>query len=271
MLRIVTRHLSRRTSIGHTRHPSGLLTYVNHAVVPVLSDGQPGRMFSMQQSLPKLPVPALDQTLAKYLHAVEPILTDEDYCRAEELTTDFRRPGCIGTKLQALLEERAKTHINWLEEWWLNAAYLEYRLPCAIHVNPGIAYPEQNFETEEQWLRFAARMISGTLDYKDKIDKHTLPVEYAGKNALCMKQFYSILSGCRIPGKFRDEIITYSPDKPDPPRHICVAHNNVFFKVDVYCEDGLPLGTEQIFHQLEECVRVAFKPKNTSGRSHHGS
>ena len=46
----------------------------------------PGRMFSVQQSLPRLPVPALEQTLNKFLLASKPVLTPEEFKRAEELT-----------------------------------------------------------------------------------------------------------------------------------------------------------------------------------------
>ena len=40
---------------------------------------QPGRMFAHQQSLSRLPVPPLQQTLYKYLLALKPILSEEDY------------------------------------------------------------------------------------------------------------------------------------------------------------------------------------------------
>lgn len=44
-----------------------------------------GRMFSVQDSLPKLPVPALDQTLQKYLRSVRPLLTDEEYAKTQKV------------------------------------------------------------------------------------------------------------------------------------------------------------------------------------------
>ncbi len=56
--------------------------------------------------------------------------------------------------------------------------------------------------------------------------RRSLAVEYLGKSPLCMKQFYAILSSSRIPGKKRDDIVTFSPDKPNPPSHIIIAHNN---------------------------------------------
>ena len=54
----------------------------------------------------------------------------------------------------------------------------------------------------------------------------TLPVEYMGKKPLCMAQYFKILSSCRIPGEKKDSVVTFPPDKPNPPRHIIVMHNN---------------------------------------------
>ena len=39
-----------------------------------------------------------------------------------------------------------------LEDWWLNTAYLEYRLPTATHVNPGIQCPSQNVSDQKGQL-----------------------------------------------------------------------------------------------------------------------
>lgn len=47
-----------------------------------------GRMFSVQDSLPKLPVPALEQTLQKYLRSVRPVLTDEEYAKTQKVINE---------------------------------------------------------------------------------------------------------------------------------------------------------------------------------------
>ena len=44
------------------------------------------RMFSLQQSLPRLPVPPLQQTLDRFLEAVRPLYGDEDYKHAQQVT-----------------------------------------------------------------------------------------------------------------------------------------------------------------------------------------
>ena len=46
---------------------------------------QPGRMFAHQQSLSRLPVPPLQQTLYKYLLTIKPILSEEDYTATEKV------------------------------------------------------------------------------------------------------------------------------------------------------------------------------------------
>ena len=50
-----------------------------------MSRPRKGRMFSVQADLPKLPVPALGQTLDKYLTAIKPITTAEEFNQTQEV------------------------------------------------------------------------------------------------------------------------------------------------------------------------------------------
>ena len=217
-----------------------------------------GRMFSLQDSLPKLPVPALDATLQKYLKTVRPLVSDEDYKQTQQYVEEFRRDS--GPKLQKLLEERAEKEINWLSDWWTNTAYLEWRLPVTIHVSPGIVLPKQNYTTLEGQLRFAAKLVAGVLDYKIMVDEQTLDVEYMGKNPLCMTQFYKILSACRIPGLKKDSWECFPPDEPNSPTHITVIHNNSFFSLEAYGRDNKPLSIDQIYKELQSVMDMSKKP-----------
>ncbi len=47
-----------------------------------------------------------------------------------------------------------------------------------------------------------------------------------GNQPLCMRQFYNILSACRVPGVKKDSIVTFPPNEPNAPKHITVIHNN---------------------------------------------
>ncbi|CAJ0949344.1 unnamed protein product [Ranitomeya imitator] len=219
-------------------------------VKPVSLVKLPGRYLAHQEGLPSLPVPPLQQTLDKYLLALKPIVSQEEWSHTSQVVQDFQSSG-VGERLQKGLERRAKKTENWLSDWWLQTAYLEYRLPVVVHSSPGVVLPKQDFADRQGQLRFAAKLIEGVLDFKAMIDNETLPVEHLGGKLLCMNQYYQILSSCRIPGAKRDSVVNYSQVK-NPPTHITVVHNFQFFELDVYNSDGSALTTDQIFNQLEK-------------------
>ncbi|XP_076091347.1 carnitine O-acetyltransferase-like [Mytilus galloprovincialis] len=218
-----------------------------------------GRMFAQQESLPKLPVPALDATLQKYLRTVRPLVSDEDFEQTKKYVEEFRKDS--GPKLQKFLEERATKEVNWLSDWWASVAYLEFRNPVVIHVSPGIVLPKQNYTDTAGQLRYAAKLVAGVLDYKIMVDEQTLEVEYMGKNPLCMTQFYKILSACRTPGLKKDMWECFPPDEPNPPTHVTVIHNNTFFSLEAYGKNHKPLSVDQIYNQLQKVVEMS---KNSS-------
>uniref|UniRef100_A0A673TP95 Carnitine O-acetyltransferase n=1 Tax=Suricata suricatta TaxID=37032 RepID=A0A673TP95_SURSU len=210
-----------------------------------------GRFKAHQDSLPRLPVPALQQSLDRYLKALQPIVSQEEWTQTKQLVEEFQIPGGVGERLQKGLERRARKTENWLSEWWLKTAYLQYRQPLVIYSSPGVALPKQDFVDLQGQLRFAAKLIEGVLDFKAMIDSETLPVEYLGGKPLCMNQYYQILSSCRVPGPKQDTVVSFSKTKK-PPMHITVVHNYQFFELDVYHSDGTPLTSDQIFVQLEK-------------------
>ncbi|KFM59850.1 Carnitine O-acetyltransferase, partial [Stegodyphus mimosarum] len=112
-----------------------------------------------QQSLPRLPVPPLHPSLEKYLLSVRPLLTEEEYRNTEKVVKEFGAPGGLGVKLHTMLKERAKVTENWLDEWWLNSAYLEFRMPLVLYSSPGLVFPLKDFNTVERQLRYAARLV----------------------------------------------------------------------------------------------------------------
>uniref|UniRef100_A0A672LQ18 Carnitine O-acetyltransferase-like n=1 Tax=Sinocyclocheilus grahami TaxID=75366 RepID=A0A672LQ18_SINGR len=224
--------------------PSGL-------VKPVSVTRIAGRYLAHQEGLPKLPVPPLQQTCEHYLAALTPIVDPEELNHTRKLLEEFQKPGGVGERLQKGLEQRAKKMENWLSDWWLQTAYLDYRMPVVVHSSPGVVLPRMEFSDRQGQMRYAAKLIAGVLDFKSMIDNETLPVEYLGAKPLCMNQYYKVLSSCRIPGTKRDTVVNYTLDKR-PPTHITVVHNFQFFVLDVYNSDATPLTVDQIYIQLEK-------------------
>ncbi|XP_052746536.1 carnitine O-acetyltransferase-like [Bicyclus anynana] len=206
------------------------------------------------QKLPRLPVPKLNDTLSKWLKTVKPFLNDEEYAATTSLVKEFE--GGVGQKLQALLEKRAGKHENWLEDWWLNTAYLEYRDPVVVFSSPGLVFPFRKFNSQEDQLRYAAKTIIAALDYKALIDNDKIPVEMMGKSPLDMAQYKKIFGTCRIPYEKRDKL-SFNDTK-----HITVIHNNHIFHVDLWGSDGKRLNVDQIVQALKKVVDLSKTPSS---------
>lgn len=130
------------------------------------------KLFKNSLNLPSLPVPTLRQTIEKYLKSVTPFLTDEELDNTKHLLAQFCSDNGVGTKLQNLLLQKAKTEENWLEAWWLKHAYLGYRDPVVIFSSPGLVFPFENFENEYQRLFYTASLILGAVEYKNAIYRY---------------------------------------------------------------------------------------------------
>lgn len=121
--------------------------------------------------LPKLPVPSLEQTFYKYMRSVKPVVSEEDYKKHCETMVKFVSEGGEGRKLQALLQKRHDKLDNWLEEWWLNTAYLGFRHPVTIYSSPALTLPRQTFCDKQDQVNYAAKLIISAFNYMAQIDR----------------------------------------------------------------------------------------------------
>jgi len=137
-----------------------------------------------------------------------------------------------------------------MSEWWLNAAYLEYRLPVIVHSSPGLVFPLQNFESVHDQLSYAAKMIYGALCYKEIIDNGKLKPDMMGKVPLDMSQYKKIFGTTRNPAPSRD-VLVYNPKS----QHIVVAYKNYFYRVQVIQKSKI-LSPEEILSQLNRIVEL---------------
>jgi len=93
-------------------------------------------MLRYQASLPHLPVPPLSSTLAKYLETIRPHLSSAEYARSEAAVREFGASP-RAAELQKRLEARAAEPgtVNWIADWWNDAAYMAYRDPVVVYVS----------------------------------------------------------------------------------------------------------------------------------------
>ncbi|PSN43432.1 hypothetical protein C0J52_02637 [Blattella germanica] len=84
------------------------------------------------------------------------------------------------------------------------------------------------------------------------------PVRSHGAHVQSIDRHYEKMYGsCRVPAPQFDKMVF--PDRNNPAKHIVVAHKNNFFKVIVY-DNGQPLSTDAIYHQLQEVVNASQEP-----------
>jgi carnitine O-acetyltransferase len=128
-----------------------------------------GPMLKYQANLPKLPVPALGATLEKYLKSIRPLVDDKEYKETEKAVKDFEAPGGLGLQLQERLLARFNdpSVVNWLEDWWLDQAYMGYRDPVVIYVSYFFLYKDDKLRKSP--AQRAAAITTAALEFKKQV------------------------------------------------------------------------------------------------------
>lgn len=103
------------------------------AVTRVLSSWNTPGLYSFQGSLPRLPLPAVHDTMERYLDSVRPLLDDANYERMQGLAKDFE--STIGPKLQRFLMLKSWWSTNYVSDWWEEYVYLRGRSALMVNSN----------------------------------------------------------------------------------------------------------------------------------------
>ncbi|KAM4685371.1 peroxisomal carnitine O-octanoyltransferase [Amazona ochrocephala] len=225
------------------------------------------RTFQYQDFLPSLPVPPLDESLSKYLDSVKPFLNQEEYQRTEDIVKKFKNG--IGKELHEKLLERAKSRRNWLEDWWLNVAYLDLRISTQIHCNIGGPSPcvEHCWPPKEgTQIERACINTWHTLKFWDLLRKEKVPVERSLDEVLDMNQFRMIFCTCKIPGVTRDSISHYFKTEAEGecPSHLVVLCRGRVFAFDAIHEGNM-LTPPEIFRQLTHIQKTCHSEPDGPG------
>ncbi|XP_030055676.1 peroxisomal carnitine O-octanoyltransferase isoform X2 [Microcaecilia unicolor] len=227
------------------------------------------RTFQYQNSLPPLPVPSLDESFKKYLDAVKPFLNKEEYRRTFEIVKKFEHG--IGKELQHKLLERAKVKKNWLEEWWLNSAYLDVRMPTQLNFNVGGPTPflEHYWPPKEgTQVERGAIAVWHIFNFWNLLRRERYIVDKVGETPLDMNQFRMLFSTCKVPGITRDSITSYfrTEREGDCPSHVVVMCRGRIFTFNAV-HDGHILTPPEIHRQLAYIQKRCHTESNGPGVS----
>ncbi|CAE1255869.1 CPT2 [Acanthosepion pharaonis] len=232
--------------------------------------------YHFQKSLPRLPIPKLEDTCQRYLLSQKALLDETQYKSTEAAVKSFQEKEGPDLHDELVKQDKRNKHTSYISGIWFDM-YLKDRRATVLNHNPFMTLvydprPEYN----KQLLRTTNIIVSSlrlmkTLEEKvlepdifhlnpKKSDTETfrkivrwLPeaVSWYGAymfNAypLDMSQYKSLFKSTRIPRPDKDELVS-SPDS----RHLLVMRNGHFYTFDVLNENGSIKPANEILAHLK--------------------
>ncbi|XP_020507696.1 carnitine O-palmitoyltransferase 1, liver isoform [Labrus bergylta] len=229
------------------------ITKVWVTLLRLLSSRKP-LLYSYQTSLPHLPVPAIKDTLSRYLLSVRPLMADPDYKQMTELANHFESN--LGNRLQRYLKLKALWATNYVSDWWEEYIYLRSRGPIMVNSN----YYGMDFlyvtPTPVQAAR-AGNTITALLLYRRKVNREELkPSRVPGTVIpLCAAQCERMFNTTRTPGVETDVLQHWQDSE-----FVAVYNKGRFFRLWVY-RAGRLLSPREIEYQIQRILDDPSPPQ----------
>lgn len=213
------------------------------------------QLYSYQSSLPRLPLPPLDQTISRYLRSFKPLCkSEEHYKDVERKALEFQNG--IGKKLQFYLHLKSWTSTNYVSDWWEEYVYLRARSPLMVNSNYYGIDALLLCPTDKQTSR-AANLIYASIIFRRQIDRQELkPLMVQGLVPLCSWQYERIFNTTRIPGVETDTLVHLNDSS-----HVAVYHRGKFYKLTFH-HRGRLLQPRQIEYLLDKIAADQEEPTN---------
>eukprot|EP00128_Syssomonas_multiformis_P006038 Colp12_sorted_trinity150504_noHs@1638 len=98
-----------------------------------LFTGPQPMLYGFQNSLPRLPVPSLKETIDRYLRSIHPLVDEAEYASVCKLAENFLKNE--GPRLQRYLHLKSWLAPNYVTDWWEKYVYLQGRSSIMINSN----------------------------------------------------------------------------------------------------------------------------------------
>lgn len=211
---------------------------------------QKKELYSCSEILPSLPVPDLNLTVEKHLRSLKPFMLDSDFKDFERAAQEFLKTR--GPVLQQKLLAYAADKRNWLEQIWVEQAYLKKRESALLtswfaldRITP------LNYYYAPLPYRRAARILYRLLSFREELRAQRIsPCENG--IPICQEQFKNIFGANRLPGSQLDKFEVHSDSK-----HVIVLMNNHIYKMDVIDDDNRLISEAQILARINQIFQDA--------------
>nr|XP_060629517.1 carnitine O-palmitoyltransferase 2, mitochondrial isoform X1 [Anolis sagrei ordinatus] len=246
---------------------ASLRQHLHRSLVPTLH---------YQKSLPRLPIPKLEDTIRRYLNAQRPLLDDDQFRKTEELAAKFEKG--IGRELQEQLisQDKQSKHTSYISGPWFDM-YLRARESVVLNYNPFMVFNADSKVDYNNQLTRATNMTISALRFLKTLRANILEPEVFHLNPaksdtqafkkfvrfvppslswfcaymvnaypLDMSQYFRLFNSARLPKPNKDELFT-----DENERHLLVIRNGNFYVFDVIDKDGNILKPSEIQAHLQ--------------------
>lgn len=220
-----------------------------------VEDLSAGKMLRFQESLPKLPVPTLEQSALRYLKSVSHLVPPDQFEHTTEVVKKFISSSGEGPELQKKLIAKASDPKvkNWVYDWWNSAAYMAYRDPVVPYVSYFYGHKDdKRYATPEAK---AAAISTAVLSFKTLVDTKQLEPDYMRKRPMCMDSFKWMFNASRVAAPGEDYSVKFSPENPEHQTIAVLRKNRIY--ILPHEVDGKQLSTAELESQFEKIIKDA--------------
>lgn len=210
--------------------------------------------------LQRLPIPALEDTLQRFIERISPVLDEDEVEKIKEIVYSSNNLELLEHLNKQLIDydkwlATFQPQSSYIEQFWFNA-YLMYDSPVVLNVNPffqleddpTLNYNQRTgvFKDYTLQIQRASRIISSTLKFIHQIRSGTLkPDTVKNGQPLSMDQYHKLFGSSRIPPKPKQLACHLQTDTSS-------HHMVVMYKGSIYWFDVLDHFNQPIFKSAEE-------------------
>ncbi|GMT10789.1 hypothetical protein PFISCL1PPCAC_2086, partial [Pristionchus fissidentatus] len=222
------------------------------------------KTLSLQDSLPSLTVPTVDETMDRYLENATVLLTPQETEKTRKAVEEFRKSKHVEI-IQKTLEEKAQKERNWLEDWWYDA-YLEMRLPLVPYTSLASINPcsPRSPKLELQSLT-AGEVTHHMMKVWQKMRREEIPIMKSRGTVWDMNQYHVLFNSNRTPSKPKDRMDRYfhTESEGSCPSHVIILCRGSIWKLEMQVNGDIrsPDDTVRMLRYIQkESPRVTHSP-----------
>ncbi|KAI0730695.1 carnitine acetyl transferase [Earliella scabrosa] len=212
-----------------------------------------GPTFAGQSTLPRLPVPALAETVSKLKESLKPIAwSEQEYADAVKAVDQFASSE-YARELQDRLQKRSDEpgRLHWLEEWWDDGAYMGYRDSVVVNVSYYYGFKEHPAHLPQTPLHRAASLVRAVMTFREQYKLGQVPPEATKEGPICMDTWRWMFDCCRIPGPGLDWSVSHAKAGDNGRSgHVVVLHRGRVWKLEPW-QDGKLLSLDELQRQIQ--------------------